>query len=92
MTKIGDTLRGSPTRFLKRIPGLANPAEIDLSTGTYVSQQKQDLILVDEIHIDALRGIDLVFEATEAIAVDGRILDGTVNQVTARLVAPELHI
>ncbi|MDZ4847988.1 MAG: hypothetical protein SGI77_01720 [Pirellulaceae bacterium] len=59
LTKIGYTMHESPTRFFKHLPGLANPIKIDLITGLYVSQQKQDSILVDEIRINALRGIDL---------------------------------
>ncbi len=92
LTKIGHTMRESPTRFFKHMPGLANPIKIDLITGLYVSQQKQDSILVDEIRINALRGIDLAFEASETITIDGRMPDGSVNQVTARLVAPEAYI
>lgn len=36
--------------------------------------------------------IDLAFEASETITVDGSMPDGTVNQVTARWVAPEAYI
>ena len=92
LTKIGYTMHESPTRFFKHLPGLANPIKIDLITGLYVSQQKQDSILVDEIRINALRGIDLAFEASVVIAIEGRMPDGSVNQVTARLVAPEAYI
>lgn len=92
LTKIGYTMHESPTRFFKHLPGLANPIKIDLITGLYVSQQKQDSILVDEIRINALRGIDLAFEASEVITIEGRMPDGSVNQVTARLVAPEAYI
>ncbi|MFN7890772.1 MAG: hypothetical protein ACK5OC_10820, partial [Pirellula sp.] len=74
------------------LPGMANPIKIDLITGLYVSQQRQESILVDEIRINALRGIDLAFEASETITVDGRMPDGSANQVTARLVAPEAYI
>ena len=92
LTQLGYTMQESPTRFFKHLPGLANPVKIDLITGLYVSQQRQESILVDEIRIKALRGIDLAFEASETITVDGRMPDGTVNQVTARLVAPEAFI
>jgi len=92
LTQLGYTMKESPTRFFKHLPGLANPIKIDLITGLYVSQQRQDSILVDEIRINALRGIDLAFEASETITVDGRMPDGSVNQVTARLVAPEAYI
>ena len=50
----------------------------------------EDSILIDEIRINALRGIDLAFEASELITIEGRMPDGSVNQVTARLVAPEI--
>lgn len=92
LMQIGYTMQESPTRFLKHLPGLANPVKIDLITGLYVSQQRQDSIQVDDIRINALRGIDLAFEASETIAIDGRMPDGSVNQVTARLVAPEAYI
>jgi Nucleotidyltransferase len=92
LTQLGYTMQKSPTRFFKHLPDLANPIKIDLITGLYVSQQKQESILVNEIRIHALRGIDLAFEASETITVDGRMPDGSVNQVTARLVAPEAYI
>ena len=92
LSRIGCTMQESPTRFFKQFPGLANPVKIDLITGLYVSQQKQDSILVDEIRINALRGIDLAFEASEMITIDGRMPDGSVNQLTARLVAPEAYV
>ncbi len=92
LTQIGYTMHELPTRFFKHLPGFANPIKIDLITGLYVSQQRQDSILVDEIRINALRGIDLAFEASEVIAIEGRMPDGSVNQVTARLVAPEAFI
>ncbi|MCY2974547.1 MAG: GSU2403 family nucleotidyltransferase fold protein [Planctomycetota bacterium] len=92
LTQLGYTMRQSPTRFFKQIPGTANPIKIDLITGLYVSQQRQESILVDEIRINALRGVDLAFEASETITLCGRMPDGSVNQVTARLVAPEAYI
>jgi hypothetical protein len=92
LSQLGYTMKESPTRFYKQLPGLANPVKIDLITGLYVTQEKQDSILIDEIRINALRGIDLAFEASEMITIDGRMPDGSVNQVTARLVAPEAYI
>ncbi len=92
LTQIGYTMRESPTRFFKQFSGLANPIRIDLITGQYVSQHKQDSILVNELRINALRGIDLAFESSEAITIEGKMPDGSVNQVTARLVAPEAYI
>lgn len=92
LMKLGYTMQESPTRFFKQLPNLANPVKIDLITGLYVSQQRQESILVDEIRINALRGIDLAFEASESVIIDGRMPDGSINQVTARLVAPEAYI
>lgn len=92
LSQLGYSMQESPTRFFKQIAGLANPIKIDLVTGLYVSQQRQESILVDEIRINALRGIDLAFEASEMITVDGTMPDGTLNQVTARLVSPEAYI
>ncbi len=92
LIQIGCTMQESPTRFFKHLPGLAHPIKIDLITGLYVSQQRQESILVDEIRINALRGIDLAFEASETITLEGKMPDGTVNQMTARLAAPEAYI
>ncbi len=90
LTKIGYTMQNSLTRFFKQLPDLSNPIKIDLITGLYVSQQKQDSIQVDDIRIPALRGIDLAFASTEVVAIDGRMPDGSANRVTARLVAPKI--
>lgn len=92
LLQLGYTMQESPTRFFKHLGGLANPVKIDLITGLYVSKQRQESILLDEIRINALRGIDLAFEASETITVEGRMPDGAINQVTARLVAPEAYI
>lgn len=92
LMQIGYTMQSSPTRFWKQVPGLINPIKIDLLTGLYVLQEKRDSIFVDEIRINALRGIDLAFESSESITIDGRMPDGSVNRVTARLVAPEAYI
>jgi hypothetical protein len=92
LMQIGYAMQSSPTRFLKQVPGLVNPIKIDLLTGLYVTQEKRDSILVDEIRINALRGIDLAFESSESITINGKMPDGSVNQVTARLVAPEAYI
>jgi hypothetical protein len=92
LMRIGYTMQASPTRFLKHIPGLTNPIKIDLITGLYVLEERRESILIDEIRINALRGIDLVFEASETITIDGQMPDGSFNQVTARLVAPEAYI
>lgn len=92
LTQIGYTMQQSPTRFFRRSPGFAHPIKIDLITGLYVTQQRQDAIQVGELRIHALRGIDLAFEASETITIEGRMPDGSVNQVTARLVAPAAYI
>jgi hypothetical protein len=80
LTQLGYTMQESPTRFFKHLPDLANPIKIDLITGLYVSQHRQDSVLVDEIRINAVRGIDLAFEASETITVDGRMPDGSINR------------
>jgi hypothetical protein len=92
LTQAGYTMLESPTRFFKHLPGLASPVKIDLITGLYVLQLRQESIVVDEIRINALRGIDLAFEASETVTVAGSMPDGSANQVTARLVAPEAYI
>ena len=40
LTQLGYTMRESPTRFFKHLPGLAHPIKIDLITGLYVSPQR----------------------------------------------------
>lgn len=92
LSQIGYTMQSSPTRFLKLLPGLNTPIKVDLLTGQYASNQKQDFIQIDEIRISALRGIDLAFEAPEPITIEGRMPDGSLNAVTARLVTPEAFI
>lgn len=92
LSQIGYTMQQSPTRFLKEIPGLEKPIKVDLITGQYVTQHRQDSIQVDELRINALRGIDLAFEVSESITIDGKMPDGSFNQVSARLVAPEAYI
>ncbi|MFO0884671.1 MAG: GSU2403 family nucleotidyltransferase fold protein [Pirellulales bacterium] len=92
LSQIGYTMQASPTRFLKLLPGLNSPIKVDLITGQYASNQKQDSIQVDDIRISALRGIDLAFEASEPITIEGKMPDGSLNAVTARLVTPEAFI
>lgn len=92
LRQIGCSFHDSPTRFFKHLPGLANPIKIDLMTGQYVLQKKELAIQVDEIRINALRGIDLAFESSELIGIDGKMPDGSLNHVVARLVSPEAYI
>lgn len=92
LSKLGYAMQELPTRFFKQIPGLSNPVKVDLITGLYVTQHKRDSIQVDEIRISALRGIDLAFESFDLVTIDGRMPDGSLNQVTARLVSPEAYI
>lgn len=44
--------------------------KIDLIIRQYVLEQKNDSILVDEIRINAFRGIDFAFEASETITIE----------------------
>jgi len=66
--------------------------KVDLITGQYQSGQKAPAILVNELKINALPGIDLAFEYSEHIEITGRMPNGAMNTVQARVVLPEAFV
>lgn len=81
-----------PTRFLRNVPGVADPIKVDLITGEYVNAQKAKTIQIDELSLNCLRGIDLAFDACDEIAIEGTMPDGSRNCVRAQIVRPEAFI
>jgi hypothetical protein len=49
-------------------------------------------IHVNELQINSVRGIDLAFEGCDEMEITGRMPDGSVNVVRARVVRPEVFV
>lgn len=81
-----------PTRFFRTVPGAVEPVKVDLISGEYVLQQKSSSILVNELQLNCLRGLDLAFEAFDEIKIEGTMPDGSHNIVNARVVRPEAFL
>jgi len=81
-----------PTRFLRIVEGVSEPIKIDFISGQYVNDEKKDKVIVDELGLNTLRGIDLAFEMNEEIAIEGIMPDGSHNIVHPRIVRPEAFI
>lgn len=86
------THKANPTRFYRCVPGVSDPIKVDLITGQYVLDQRTDAVHVDGLSLNALRGVDLAFEAREEIRIDGTMPDGTSNTARAWIVRPEAFI
>lgn len=82
----------NPTRFHRNVPGVADPIKVDLITGEYVTAQKTKTIQIDELSINCLRGVDLAFDASDEILIEGTMPDGSHNSVLAQIVRPEAFI
>jgi hypothetical protein len=82
----------NPARFYRAVPGVSEPVKVDLISGEYVTKEKTTAIQVNELRINALRGIDLAFEFNEEIQIQGQMPDGTQNTVKAKIVRPEAFI
>jgi len=82
----------NPTRFYRAVPGATEPVKVDLISGEYAGNEKATAIQVDELGLNALRGIDLAFEVCEEITIEGTMPDGAHNIVRARIVRPEAFI
>ncbi len=92
MMDAGYSLHTKPTRFLKTVGGLSDPVKVDVVSGQYTQGERSTTILVDELLLSGLRGIDLAFEAYDEIEISGRMPDGTQNVVRVRIVRPEVFI
>lgn len=77
-----------PTRFTKQIFDCDAPVKIDLIAGQYQTGEKRETIQVDELQVNTLRGLDLAFEASREIKLNGVMPDGAENIVTVRVVEP----
>ena len=85
--------RTSPTRFLRDVPDASEPVKVDLISGEYHKKgAKTRSIMVNELKINSLRGVDLAFENSKEIAIEGKLPNGSDNVVYARIVSPEAFI
>ncbi len=60
--------------------------------GEYAGDEKAAAIQVDELRLSTLHGVDLAFEASEEITIEGNMPDGTQNMVRARIARPEAFV
>lgn len=66
--------------------------KVDLITGQYHYGQKVSAIRINELQINGLRGLDLAFEYVHEIEITGRMRNGAINTVRARVVRPEAFV
>ena len=92
LTDAGYTHQIGPTRFLKRVEGVEDPVKLDLICGEYQAEGKVPAIQIDELQINTLRGLDLAFDVCREIEISGRMPDGALNKVRAKIVEPEAFI
>jgi hypothetical protein len=85
-------LEHGPTRFYRAVPGASEAVKVDVVTRQYGTGGRSSAILVDELAVNWLRGVDLAFECSEAIEVSGTMPDGSRNTVRVRIVRPEAFI
>lgn len=90
MSDAGFQHHSPPTHFT--LDTEFGPIKVDLITGQYQTGQKVPAILVNELRINALRGLDLAFEYSEIIEITGRMQNGAINTVQARVVLPEAFV
>ena len=88
----GYWMESEPTRFFRSVPGVENPVKVDFICGQYQEGGKTTSILVDEIRIGSVRGVDLAFEAADEILIAGHMPDGAHNLVRVCVVRPEAFI
>lgn len=83
----------SPTRFFREVPEASEPVKVDLISGEYVKEgEKTRAITVNELKINSLRGVDLAFENSDGISIEGKMPNGSGNVVHARIVKPEAFL
>jgi len=81
-----------PTRFFRTIPGAQEKIKVDVITREYQGGEKKAAVLINELRVNGLRGVDLAFECCQEIELDGSMPDGSRNKVRARIVRPEAFI
>lgn len=92
LLKAGYSHHTPPTHFTKQIIGASDPVKVDLISGQYIQGGKSASIVVNELQISSVRGIDLAFEAWDEIEIAGVMPDGARNVVRVRIVRPEVFI
>ena len=92
MLDAGYSHHTSPTRFSKAVAGAPEPVKVDLISGEYSQGEKSVSVHVNELQINSVRGIDLAFEGCDEMEITGRMPDGSVNMVRARVVRPEVFV
>ncbi len=90
MSDAGFQHHSPPTHFTLDMP--SGRIKVDLITGQYQTGQKVPAILVNELKINALRGLDLAFEYSDEISITGVMRNGATNTVSARVVRPEAFV
>lgn len=85
-------LEHGPTRFYRAVPGASEEVKVDVVTRQYGTGGKSPALLVDELAVNGLRGVDLAFECSDAVEVNGTMPDGSQNTVRIRIVRPEAFI
>lgn len=90
MNDAGFQHHSPPTHFTRDMP--SGRIKVDLITGQYQTGQKVPAVLVNELKINALRGLDLAFEHSDVIAITGTMPNGATNTVQARVVRPEAFV
>lgn len=81
-----------PARFYREVPGAREPVKVDLVGRQYRDGARVSAVLVNELRINGLRGIDLAFECCEEMVLSGPMPDGSWNTVRARIVRPEAFL
>ncbi len=77
----------SPTRFMRAVPEASEPVKVDLISGEYLEEgEKTRAIMVNELKVNSLRGVDLAFENSKEITIEGKMPNGSEN-----VVQPELY-
>jgi len=92
LLEAGYNHHSGPASFSKSVDGAAKPVKVDFICGQYAEGEKSAAVRINELHIRSLRGIDLAFEACEAIEISGTMPDGTQNVVRSQIVLPEAFI
>ena len=92
LTESDYTHTTNPTRFYRNVPDVEMPVKVDMISGEYITGEKTANVQVNELGMSSLRGIDLAFEHSEDIKLEGTMPDGSHNIVRARIVRPEAFV
>jgi hypothetical protein len=92
MLNAGYSHHTSPTRFSKAVAGASEPVKVDLISGEYSQGERSVSVHVNELQVNSVRGIDLAFDGCDEMEITGRMPDGSINVVRARVVRPEVFV